>query len=521
MNSKNYFISIVLIFFFLSLLGSIFQSFYIYDPFHWGIAQSSIELFSTSKPYKDIFIHYGFLYTLTNSIILHLSNNNLIYTMYISAFFYSMGNFVLCYIAFKNFKIKTAYFLPLILFLIHPFANHPWYNYQFYFLVVLSLFFFLKEAKHHFFFSGLLLSLSCLVYENFIYLFLLLILIIFFVKRNFNKNIFLFIGFLIPQLLFHSYLFSLDLHKYWLKTFWLNEIFLQIYNLSFFELIFSYFNNFFIKSILSFLSEPYYLLFFLIFIFNTYFAVNFLYKKVIKNETKNFNINLFIISIICLFTYAATLHKLNIFRFSTGPIIGIIVLLYLAENNMPKIKNYLLITSLVILGSNTIVPIKQENNRYFPLFDDIKSNVSNNNVELFRSQKWRKETWNVIQEVENTSLQISENCPEINNFVNFTQDAFIYMIAKQHINSSQYLFWYENKKFYKLLSGHFNIDMDLLIEDINQSKQGIIFFNLKDLHFFKKKINLKDFEIFEFPYSYQQKRKALILSKTCFRKLNI
>ena len=56
--------------------------------------------------------------------------------------------------------------------------------------------------------------------------------------------------------------------------------------------------------------------------------------------------------------------------------------------------------------------------------------------------------------------------------------------------------------------------MDLLIENINQSEKGIIFFNLKDLHFFKKKINFDNFTLFEFPYSYQQKRKALILPKT-------
>ena len=62
---------------------------------------------------------------------------------------------------------------------------------------------------------------------------------------------------------------------------------------------------------------------------------------------------------------------------------------------------------------------------------------------------------------------------------------------------------------------------DLLIENINQSEKGIIFFNLKDLHFFKKKINFDNFTLFEFPYSYQQKRKALILPKACFRKLNI
>ena len=93
MNSKNNFLLLNLILFFLSFLGSVYQSYFIYDPFHWGLAQSSIEMFSSSLPYKDTFIHYGFLYTLTNSLLLELSNNNLIYSMYLSSFFYSAGNF--------------------------------------------------------------------------------------------------------------------------------------------------------------------------------------------------------------------------------------------------------------------------------------------------------------------------------------------------------------------------------------------------------------------------------------------
>ena len=105
MKSKNYFLLLNIIFFFISFLGSVFQSFYIYDPFHWGLAQSSLELFSSSLPYKDFFVHYGFLYTLTNSLILELSNNNLIFTMYLSALFLSMGNFILCHISFDKFKI--------------------------------------------------------------------------------------------------------------------------------------------------------------------------------------------------------------------------------------------------------------------------------------------------------------------------------------------------------------------------------------------------------------------------------
>ena len=89
------------------------------------------------------------------------------------------------------------------------------------------------------------------------------------------------------------------------------------------------------------------------------------------------------------------------------------------------------------------------------------------------------------------------------------------MIAKQYINFDQYLFWYENKKFYRLLSSHFDINIDKLLKDINEKENGIIFFNLKDLNFFKNKINSTNFIYIEFPYSYYQKRKGIILPAKC------
>ena len=519
MNSKKYFLIFNVIFFFLSFTGSVYQSFYIYDPFHWGLAQSSLELFSSSKPYKDFFIHYGFLYTLTNSIILELTNQNLISTMYLSAFFFSIANFLLCYIAFENFKIKASYFLPILIFLAHPFANHPWYNYQFYFLITVSIYFFLNEKKYNLFFTGLFISLSCLVYENFIYLGFILVSIIFYLKNKTIKSYLIFLGFLIPQLIFHTYLLIYNLHDYWLKTFWLNEIFLKIYNLTFFELVIRYFEIFLSKSLFSFVVQPYYLLFLLIFVLNFYNFLNFIFVKKKLYTTEKNNIYFFVLSLICLFTYASTLHKLNIFRFSTGPIIGILFLVYFIEQKFPQDKNYILILIVLLLGSASLVPLKQENNRFFPLFEDVKNNYNSTQIKFFRHQKWRNETWNVINAIENQSKSIAKTCKEITRFINYTEDAFIYIIAKQYLDSDQYLFWYQNKKYHKLLSEHFNIEMDELVNNVNKFENGIIFFNLKDLNSFKEKINFNKFSFVEFTYSYQQKRKGIIVPNSCLKKI--
>ena len=52
---------------------------------------------------------------------------------------------------------------------------------------------------------------------------------------------------------------------------------------------------------------------------------------------------------------------------------------------------------------------------------------------------------------------VSSKCPEVFNFINFTEDAFVYMIANQYINSNQYLFWYiSEEKLEPRLGERFN-----------------------------------------------------------------
>ena len=62
-------IKIAIFIFFLSLVGTIFQSLYIYDSFHWAVIQSSVDFNNGLLPYKDFFVHYGPLHTLNNSLL--------------------------------------------------------------------------------------------------------------------------------------------------------------------------------------------------------------------------------------------------------------------------------------------------------------------------------------------------------------------------------------------------------------------------------------------------------------------
>ena len=75
-SEKNKLITALSIFFFLSIIGSFFQAKYTYDPFHWGlVGQSALDLLDNKTPYKDVFIHYGFFSTLTQSLILFIFFN--------------------------------------------------------------------------------------------------------------------------------------------------------------------------------------------------------------------------------------------------------------------------------------------------------------------------------------------------------------------------------------------------------------------------------------------------------------
>ena len=61
--NKKILIFILLTFFLISNLGVFYQGQFIYDSFHWGlVAQSALNLLKDDiLPYKDFFIHYGFL----------------------------------------------------------------------------------------------------------------------------------------------------------------------------------------------------------------------------------------------------------------------------------------------------------------------------------------------------------------------------------------------------------------------------------------------------------------------------
>ena len=65
---ENLFLLLFALFIF---VGSVYQGKYIYDGFHWGLVASNAEDYLNQKlPYKDFFVHYGFLTVVFHALAL-------------------------------------------------------------------------------------------------------------------------------------------------------------------------------------------------------------------------------------------------------------------------------------------------------------------------------------------------------------------------------------------------------------------------------------------------------------------
>lgn len=514
--NKSSLIFVLITFFLLSNFGSFFQAQFIYDSFHWGlVAQSAINLLKNDLlPYKDFFIHYGFLSTLIQSFILSVFEKDVIYLMYASSLFFSIGNLIICLTAKKYLSFFNIIFICFFIFFIHPFANYPWYNYQFYFLLTLSLFLLSNRSNLGIFFFSFILSLASLVYENFFYLsiFVLFLHILFNKFYKDKKFLICIFGFILPLFTFHIYLFIFSLHEYWLKTFTLNGVFLEIYNISFLNLIIEYFHILFSKNLFT---QTYFYIFLFIFIFNLLISFYFVSKKFKKEFFSNKENDIFIISILSLLLFLTTIHNPTIFRFSTGPIIGIIPIIFFIEKF--KIKYLKPISYLILLQlfCNIVLPIKTENNKFFPKFSDITENVRNQNISFFKSQKWRERTWSTLSFFDQKVMLIKKECKNINEFINYTDDGFIYMIANKYLISKQYLYWIKNERYFEVLLRHYDINIKDTIQEKLTDKSLIIFVERKDLFSLKKEYDFKNYNFIEAPYSFDNKRKGILIPDLC------
>ena len=66
---------------------------------------------------------------------------------------------------------------------------------------------------------------------------------------------------------------------------------------------------------------------------------------------------------------------------------------------------------------------------------------------------------------------------------------------------------------------HYEKNLNNQLNKVIKKKDSIVFFNTRNKSFINKKFKLKNYTIIETPYSYQQKRNAILIPNTCYLKV--
>ena len=390
--------TIIILFFF---IYSIFVVRYQYDGHHLGLIYSNAnDLIKGKLPYKEIFIQYGFLTTLIHSLILLLFDNKFFFISFFTIVFYFLGIYFISKSVNELISKEYAIIATVVILFNHPIPWLPWSNYIVFFFISVC-FYFLSIAKKKFFLISLFLGLAILTrQDSFIpIIFSFILYFIFYFLNNgkvYMKNIIkCFFGFLLPTLLFLSYLILYDIYDVWLNYLTIPSLYLELYNASLFDLIFDYIIFFSINSFLDFIYVPQYFLISIILISN---SIIILLKIINKIEIPN---NVFYITLLSLFLSSLSL-KIELFRLYTSVVFGLIPLLYLLNNikNNELKRNLNLLIILPAIYSFIFYPYGGNKQFYNKDFVNSEIKLLNNHYDYFI---WPETKITSINEITNLS----------------------------------------------------------------------------------------------------------------------
>ena len=358
---------------FLFFIYAVFITRFHYDGHHIGLIYSnSLDLINNKLPYKDIFIQYGLLTTIINSLILLIFNDKIFFIILFNSIFYSFGILFISKTIKQFTDVKLALISTIIILFNHPIPWLPWANYIAFFFISIGLFL-LSKNKKNYFIIGLLFGASILSRQDFFFpIFVSIIIFCLFLlfqnyKFELKKTTLFLLGLLFPLSIFITYLFSVNLFYYWIEYLSLPNIYLEIYKTSISKLILEYIIFFTSESFFSFIIIPQYFLISIILIFNTIILFLFIFKKIKINK------EILFILLIGNFLSAVSL-KIELFRLYTSVIFGLIGLLYFINRiiNNDLRKKLLLLLLLPSFFSFCFYPMGNNNS-----FKKINFNSSN------------------------------------------------------------------------------------------------------------------------------------------------
>lgn len=468
-----WFIAFLAFTFVLSL--TLWQGRYVTDPHHWGLMLSNVtDLKAGRIPYKEIFIQYGILTTIIHTSAFLIANNLLSIVM-VTGLCYGLGIVLLSRLVYRlSLNTYHAIAAMIICILLHPLAIYPWSNYVAFPFIVLGLYglLFDLQKKCAVIFSGLALGLSALARENLFLPLLLMILITavidFLNYKNISRKLILYIfSFLSPIAFFLIYLYFNNLLKFWyissflLPKYYISEIFPSINSWR----IFNSFINTFISGLVRF--DPRWYLLTLIFIYNIAIII----KNIIRYNLND--VPYIKIAIFSLILCAGAIHLTEVFRLSTGFIIGLISVSYFTS----KFRFVKYIIFVIALFSMPTTIYGNSGNYYLPTISQKNENITVKNG-YFKYQKWPLSVINYYSSIYDDLAKIQEFECGIKFHYNSTSDNFIKVLSP----FAQFQFLpmgdgpFEGHRFESGLSS-LRPDIDYL-KKISEHKDIIIFKNV-------------------------------------------
>ena len=413
---------------------SVIEGRYRIDPHHWGIMLSSAkDLVEGKLPYKEIYNIYGILTTVIHAIAYRYLGGNLVSIIQITAVFYVIGLWILHKITFKTTKsIKLAWFVFIICILIHPVAIYPWSNYiAFPFLMGGIYFLLLNKNKKNLIISGILFSMAFLSREGVAIPVVLIIITFSLVDYVLTKikiiNVFkqclcIVVGLLIPILIFTSYLMKNELEKYWVI---LSVSLPKIYAQGQFPHMSSlkFLNPFLLELWNGLINLDVHWICVLLMLVVTIFGLIFSALKLKSCDEQRLKIiKLSFASLILLIT---TLHIPEIFRISTGSIVGIIVLFYWLKT--VRLDNIGLLILSIFLGLN-LFKISSGN----PFYPEPQTRTRAEYIykpDILKGQLWPIKKQEYYLDFQNYMNEISKLKCNIKYHYNETMDTMLYALS--------------------------------------------------------------------------------------------
>jgi len=429
-SDKRDFLTISL--FTISVLSyTLWQGRYNLDSHHWGLMLSNArDLSNGLTPYKDIFVSYGILTTVTHAFALLVFGERLLSLILITALFYSAGLAGTYFLARDLSGSRTiALSSYIICASFHPLVIYPWSNYIAFPFITFGLWLLLryKVVGRHFFLSGLFLGLAMLCREG-LFLAICSFLVLFSSFQCYTKTaicgpthlLVLWAGFLLPVAIFFAYLWQVDLMTYWLVvSYELPKLYASAMLPHGLVGGIHKWLIFLAKGLIRLHPHAYIIVSIYISIFITIYRFLFLANKPPADPRMTQ------LALISLLLTLGSLHSPEYFRMATGPIIGIIVLLSATRHFRYQL---LLSLSIVPILVGTSVGFNS-GNYFFPSSDVRSSAVRVDTPGIFEGQLWSSNASHFYKSLDRDLGQVKATNCGVNYYYSTSHDAFISTVS--------------------------------------------------------------------------------------------